>query len=90
MDAEEQQRRGLRAQAILRDELFVEAWAALEQRYIEEWKSCKDAERRERLHTAVAILDRVRGHIEEIAGTGKLAERRIQELMPRKKFAGIV
>lgn len=79
------QRRGERAQAILEDALFVEAHAAIRDRLIAEWEAApaRDAEGRERLWMMVKLLERVRGHMQEVMTTGKLAAKSLADLEKR-------
>jgi hypothetical protein len=84
--------RGTRAQALLENELLQEAFARLEERYIEEWRVCqfRDTDARERLWQAVNILGKVKDHLAKIVRDGKLAQREIEQLAEKRKRFGIV
>jgi len=74
--------RGARAEALLSNELLQEAFARLEQDYIEAWKisPARDTDGRERLWQAVNIVAKVRDHIVRVVNDGKLSQRHLSEL----------
>jgi hypothetical protein len=84
--------RRARAEALLGDELLQEAFARLEERYIDEWRvsQFRDTDARERLWQAVNILRKVKDHLAKIVGDGKLAQREIDQLAEKRKRFGIV
>jgi len=84
--------RRARAEALLQDDLLQEAFARLEERYIEEWRvsQFRDTDARERLWQAVNILRKVRDHFAKIVRDGKLAQREIDQLAEKRKRFGIV
>jgi hypothetical protein len=84
--------RRARAQALMADELLQEAFARLEDRYIEEWRVTpfRDTDARERLWQAVNVLRKVQDHLAKIVSDGKLAQREIDELAQKRKRFGIV
>lgn len=74
------QSRALRAQALMDDELLVEAFATLEADYIAAWKltpACDD-DGRERLWQAVQIIARVKDHLGCVIENGKLANAQLR------------
>ena len=87
------QERGVRAEALLRNELLQEAFATLEKRYTDEWRVTKvrDTDARERLWQAVNIVGKVRDHLATLIGNGKLAQRQLDDLANnRPKRFGIL
>ena len=84
--------RAARAQALIEDELVQEAFAALEARYVEEWRGSqfRDTDARERLWQAVNVLRKVKDHLGRILADGRLAQREIDALAQRRKRFGIV
>jgi len=71
----EEQNRGERAKALLRDPLVLEAFDVLEDRYIEAWKdSSSSQDERETLFQMYQALMVVRGHLIEVIQTGDLAK----------------
>jgi hypothetical protein len=84
--------RAARAQALIEDELLQEAFAALETRYVEEWRASqfRDTDARERLWQAVNVLRKVKDHLSRIVADGRLAEREMDAIAQRRKRFGIV
>jgi len=71
----EEQNRGERAKALMRDPLVLEAFDVLEERYIEAWKdSSSSQDERETLFQMYQALMVVRGHFIEVIQTGDLAK----------------
>jgi len=71
----EEQSRGERAKALMRDPLFSEAFDVLEDKYIGEWKdSSSSKDERETLFQMYQALMVVRGHLIEVIETGDLAK----------------
>ena len=71
----EEQNRGERAKALMRDPLIVEAFDVLEGKYIEAWKdSSSSLDERETLFQMYQALMVVRGHLLEVIETGDLAK----------------
>jgi hypothetical protein len=84
--------RAARAQVLIEDALLAEAFAALEARYVEEWRlsQFRDTDARERLWQAVNVLRKVKDHLSRILADGRLAQREIDALAQRRKRFGIV
>ncbi|WP_035655068.1 hypothetical protein [Bradyrhizobium sp. STM 3809] len=74
--------RGLRAKALLDDELLTGAFDALEARYSAAWRQTviDDVAGREKLFLAINIVGKVRDHLGAILANGKLAEAELKEL----------
>lgn len=71
----EEQSRGERAKALLRDPLIAEAFNVLESKYIEAWKdSSSSQDARETLFQMYQALMVVQGHLTEVIETGDLAK----------------
>ena len=71
----EEQNRGERAKALMRDPLIVEAFDVLEEKYISAWKdSSSSQDERETLFQMYQALMVVRGHLSEVISTGDLAK----------------
>jgi hypothetical protein len=77
--------RGLRARALIEDELLAEAFAQLEAESIERWKSAADLAIREGAHSDVKALARLRGRLSRYLADGHLAERELRDLATRPK-----
>ena len=87
--------RGTHAEQLLRDEVLVEAFAALERDYVAAWREspARDTDARERLWQAVNIIGKVKSHLQSVANSGKLARKEIDDLThlgDRKKLFGVV
>jgi hypothetical protein len=84
--------RAARADALLRDELLVEAFAALDRDYTKAWRetAVRDTEARERLWQAVQVVAKVRDHLGHALTNGKLARRELDDLAERRRRFGIV
>ena len=65
-----------KAERLLNDETFKEAFAALEASYIEAWRMSPPmaSDQREKLHLAINVLGKVKDHIGKIVQNGKLAK----------------
>jgi hypothetical protein len=68
--------RGAQAEALLRNELLQEAFAALDASYVQAWRTApvRDAEMREKLWQAVNIVGKVKDHLSRIVADGKLSQ----------------
>ena len=75
--------RRARAEELLGNELLQEAFAALEARYLEEWRvtQFRDTDARERLWQAVNVLGKVKEHLGRVAADGKLAQRQLDDMI---------
>jgi hypothetical protein len=80
--------RGARAKAFMDDELMVEAFSEIRRRYIDEWEKTpvRDSEAREKIWIMLKLLDKVKGHLEQVVADGKIAEKEIAALEKRKLF----
>lgn len=72
---EEQAQRGEQAAKLLEHPLLVEAFSVIEQDIRDKWTNspARDVDGRERLWTQLRLLQRVRGEIQSVAETGKVA-----------------
>lgn len=75
MTREEEIRRGHEAARILAEPLLVEAFAALDARYLAEWRATpvRDAEGRELIWQMTRALHAMRDHLTTLVETGMLA-----------------
>ena len=80
--------RGIRARELLDNELVQEALATLQAEYLKAWEAspARDAEGRERLWVMVKLVEKFRGHLEQVFEAGKLADAELVEIERRKKF----
>jgi len=80
--------RGEKAEALLRNELLEEAFAKLEDDFIQAWKASavEDTQNRERLYMLCQNLSAVKAYLENVVTDGKLAKAQLTELQNRVKF----
>ena len=78
--------RGAKAEALMRDPLFVETFDALAATYADAWAatSPSDAAKREEIYRLQHNLRAVRKHIEQVAASGRVAARELEELKTRR------
>ena len=86
--AREDVSRGEKEASLLRNEILQEAFQTLEQDFIQAWKSSSvdDSQNRERLYMLCQNLSALRGYLEGVVTSGKLAKAQLDELQNRKKF----
>lgn len=87
--------RGVRAKALLENELLQEAFQSLENDYSSALfnTSAHDQIAREKLYLAVNVVRKVRDHIGYAVTNGRLAEKQLQDIATeaeRKKRFGII
>jgi hypothetical protein len=70
--------RGKRAQAILDDPTYSEAYEQVEDAITALWKASRDSLEREQLHTMLGLLEKVRGVFESAMRSGEVAEKELQ------------
>jgi hypothetical protein len=82
--------RGARAEALLRNELLIETFAALDAEYVKAWRltHINDVNARERLFQAVQIVGKVKDHLAKLVNNGKLAQRELDEIEAKRKRFG--
>lgn len=82
---EDELRRGEDAAALLRHPLFVSAFETLEQEIVDQWKQSTslNADAREKLHTMLFLLGKVRTHIQAHVETGQLAQATLKQKVAR-------
>ena len=94
IDHEAEVLRGRQAAELLEHPLLVEAFAALEQEVVNEWKNspARDEDGRERLWMMLRLSQKVRGYLESVITTGKMGQIQLKELDKRTlaQRAGLV
>lgn len=78
---EHEAQRGVRAKHILEDEVYRDAWNAVEASIVDRWKSSPiaDAEGQQKLRMMLHVMASVRRQLEDTMDTGKLASAQIEE-----------
>jgi hypothetical protein len=84
----EKQERAEKAAALLRNELFNEAFEYLEIQFVDAWKGSdiKDSDNRERLYYLSQALTALKGYFQSAVEDGKLAEAQLEDLQRRINF----
>lgn len=74
--------RANRAAALLNDELLAESFKALEEAYVQRWRSTniEDVVGREKLFLAINVVGKVQQNLNTILSNGKLAARELKDL----------
>lgn len=75
------------AKALLENPLFIEAFKAVDERFVSLWRTGRlTPQERERCHIALELLDTIKAVIEKHVTTGALASRQIERAVnqPRK------
>lgn len=83
--------RAARAEALLNDEIFNEAFTKLEAEYYSAWRSTGAAEsetfKRERLWQAINLLGKVKDHIKHVIENGKMAKAHLKAIEGKRQQA---
>jgi hypothetical protein len=87
--------KAVRAQALLDNELLMDAFRMLEDSYTAAWRATRieDVAAREKLFLAINVVGKVRDHLSQIITNGKLAQAELKELAQmaeRRRRFGIV
>lgn len=80
--------RQAQAEALMRNEMLQEAFAYLENVFVDEWRQCVDPALRDELWRSQASVTNLRGHLKKVIANGKLAQAEIDQLTERKKRLG--
>ncbi|REJ67619.1 MAG: hypothetical protein DWQ28_06480 [Proteobacteria bacterium] len=77
----QRQDRAAKAEALLRNELFIEAFEYLDEQFVEAWKTSgvDDAEAREKMFHLMQALGAVKGYFQSVVEDGKLAQVQLDE-----------
>lgn len=77
---------GERARLLLEDETLATIFERVKQAYIDGWQASlpDDVDGRERLYTAIQVLEHIRDHIRVMADAGYLAKAQIERLKNRR------
>ena len=87
-DERDEINRGHNAARLLGDPLVAEAFDSIRAEYLAAWEASpvRDAEGRERIWAHLQALTKVKGHLEAVVMTGKMAEKQVSELRGKKRF----
>jgi hypothetical protein len=79
--------RGVLAEHLLANELLNEVLSGLDGEYHKAWRNAQTPEAREDLHRYVKVLERFVTDLKEIALTGQIEQKRLNELEGKKRTA---
>ena len=81
-DLRDEQDRGAKAAAVLRDPLVISAFAEIRDAYGDAWAHTDpaDSEFREQLFCLMKALEAFEGHFQSAIQTGKMASKQMEEL----------
>lgn len=80
--ARERQDRAAKAEALLRNELFVEAFEYLDEQFVEAWRTSgvDDEQAREKIFQLMQALGAVKGYFQSVVEDGKMAKAQLDEI----------
>lgn len=77
--------RGISARRLLEDPLFKEAGDRIDAMLVNEWRSCTDPDRRERIWVEMKIHRAYMVHFAAVLQTGQLADKQLGQMEEAKK-----
>lgn len=88
MTNREKVERASKAEDLLRNEVFQDAFIHLEKSFYEAWRKSQieDTESRERVYQFLQNLDALRGYFQTVIEDGKLAQMQIDEIERQDSF----
>jgi predicted component of type VI protein secretion system len=88
MTNREKVERASKAEDLLRNEVFQDAFSHLEKSFYEAWRKSQieDTESRERVYQFLQNLDALRGYFQTVIEDGKLAQMQIDEIERQDSF----
>jgi hypothetical protein len=88
MTNREKVERASKAEDLLRNEVFQDAFSYLEKSFYEAWRKSQieDTESRERVYQFLQNLDALRGYFQTVIEDGKLAQMQIDEIERQDSF----
>lgn len=75
--------RGALARDVIDNPVYADAWAAIEQEVIRQWRDARSSQDREQLHQFLLMHEKVRKALESVMRTGQLAEAEIARKQSR-------
>jgi len=66
--------RGLLAQSVLDNTVYIDSYGVVEQEIIRSWRDARNAQDREQLHQMLLMLGKARNALESVMRSGKLAQ----------------
>lgn len=78
MSYDEDAKRGRLAEAVLTNDVYVEAYRLIEQGLIAKWREADDKEDREQLHKLLKLLGKVQNLMESTMRNGQIAAKELE------------
>lgn len=83
MSLQAEMERGALAREVIDNPVYAEAWAAIEQEVIRQWREARNPQDREQLHQFLLMHEKARTALESVMRTGQLAEAEIARKQSR-------
>lgn len=83
MSNETDVRRGQRAQEVLDNPVYAEAWTLIEQEIITQWRQARNADDREQLHQFLLMHGKAKAALETVMRSGEVAQAELQRQASR-------
>jgi sulfatase maturation enzyme AslB (radical SAM superfamily) len=80
--------RGNRAQEVLDNEVYAQAWAEIEQEIIRQWREARSQQDREQLHQLLMMHGKARTALESVMRTGQVAQAELGRKLSRAEQIG--
>lgn len=80
MELEERIQRGIRAQEVLKNDLYIEAYAQLKTEINLQWQQspARDSDGREKLYLMTGLIDKLQSIMQTVMETGILAQKDLE------------
>ena len=75
--------RGKRAQEVLDNEVYAEAWAAIETEIIAQWREARNQADREQLHQLLLMHGKAKNALETVMRDGQVAQAELSRKLSR-------
>lgn len=83
MSHEQDALRGKRAQEVLDNEVYAEAYQQIEQEIIRQWREARNPQDREQLHQLLLMHEKARNALETVMRSGQVAEAELGRKLSR-------
>jgi hypothetical protein len=88
MSLEADVQRGKRAQEVVDNEVYAEAWAGIETEIIRQWREARNPEDREQLHQLLLMHGKAKTALEAVMRSGQVAEAELSRKLSRAEQIG--
>lgn len=77
-----------RAQEVLENEIYAEAWTQIEQEIIRQWREARNPQDREQLHQLLLMHGKAKTALESVMRSGRVAEAELARKQSRAEQIG--